>query len=68
MRKSEVKKGQLVKLASDAHRWSDFVNTNRIGIILGHDDHARAKILFTDGELEEHWYFSLENVDEVTGT
>ena len=67
MKKSEIKKGKLVKLASDACRWSDFVNTSRVGVILEHA-HARAKILFTDGHLEEHWYFSLEAVDEGSRT
>ena len=52
-----------MKLIDDAHRWSDFVNTNRIGVVLGHD-HGRARILFTDGEMELHWYFSLESVSE----
>ena len=66
MKKSEVKTGQLVKLVSDACRWSDFVNTSRVGIVLNHDNYARARILFTDGELEEHWYFSLEHVSEIT--
>jgi len=55
-----------VKLAGDSQRWSNFVETSRVGIIIGHDNHARAKVLFTDGELEEHWYFSLESVNETT--
>ncbi len=63
MKMSEIKKGQLVKLASDSCRWSDFVNTSRVGIVVGHDKYAKARILFTDGELEEHWYFSLESVE-----
>jgi hypothetical protein len=66
MKKSEIKKGQLVKLASDSCRWSDFINTSRVGVILEHDNHTCARILFTDGELEEHWYFSLERVSEIT--
>ena len=68
MKKSEVKKGQLVKLVSDASRWSDFVDTNRVGIVLGHDEKAIAQILFTDGKLEEHWFSSLEGVNEKPRT
>ena len=59
-----MKVGQLVKLIDDSHRWSDFVDTSKVGIILGHDL-GRAQILFTDGEVELHWYFSLESVNEV---
>lgn len=59
-----MKLGQLVKLADEADRWSDFVDTTRVGIVLGHDL-GRAKILFTDGEVELHWYFSLEIVNET---
>ena len=61
MRKSEMKLGQLVKLENDASRWSDFVDLSRLGIVLSHD-HGRAKVLFTDGEIELHWYFSLEMI------
>ena len=63
MKKSEVKKGQLVKLASDACRWSDFVDTSQLGIVFGQTDQGLVKVLFTDGELEEHWYFSLESIE-----
>ena len=66
LKKSAIKKGKLVKLAGDSQRWSDFVETSRVGIIMSHDNHARAKVLFTDGKLEEHWYFSLESVNETT--
>ena len=66
MKKSGIEKGKLVKLAADSQRWSNFVETSRVGIIIGHDNHARAKVLFADGELEEHWYFSLESVSETT--
>lgn len=66
MRKAEVKEGQLVKLINDASRWSDFVDTSRVGIVLGHDEKAIAQILFTDGKLEEHWFSSLEGVNEIT--
>ena len=65
---SEIKKGQLVKLTSDSSRWSDFVNTSRVGIVVGYDEKAIAQILFTDGVLEEHWYFSLERLNENTST
>ena len=64
MKKAEVKEGQLVKLVSDDSRWSDFVDTSRVGIVLGHDEKAIARILFTDGKLEEHWFSSLEGVNE----
>ena len=59
MKKSEMKLGELVRFETDASRWSDFVDLSRLGIVLGHD-HGRAKVLFTDGEIELHWYFSLE--------
>lgn len=68
MKLSEIKKGQLVKLASDSSRWSDFVNTSRVGIVVGYDEKAIVQILFTDGILEEHWYFSLEKLNEKSGT
>ncbi len=68
MRKAEVKEGQLVKLVSDDSRWSDFVDTSRIGIVLGHDEKAIAQILFTDGKLEEHWFSSLECASEKSRT
>ena len=68
MRKAEVKEGQLVKLVSDDSRWSDFVDTSRVGIVLGHDEKAIAQILFTDGKLEEHWFSSLEGVNEKPRT
>ena len=68
MKKSEVKKGQLVRLAHNPHRWSAFVDISRIGIILGHDKKAVAQILFTDGKLEEHWFSSLECVSEKSRT
>ena len=66
LKKNGIKKGKLVKLAGDSQRWSNFVETSRVGIIIGHDNHARAKVLFIDGKLEEHWYFSLESVSETT--
>ena len=68
MRKAEVKEGQLVKLTSDDSRWSDFVDTSRVGIVLGHDEKAIAQILFADGKLEEHWFSSLEEVNEKSRT
>ena len=68
MRKEKVKQGQLVKLVSDDSRWSDFVDTSRIGIVLGNDEKAIARILFSDGKLEEHWFSSLEGVSENTRT
>ena len=64
MKVSEIKKGQLVKLVPDASRWSDFINTSRVGIVVGYDEKAIVQILFTDGGLEEHWYFSLETVKQ----
>lgn len=62
-----MKLGQLVKLRDDSHRWSSFVDLSRLGVVLGHD-HGRARILFTDGEVELHWYFSLEAINETTRT
>ena len=68
MKKSEINEGQLVRLVSDDSRWSDFVDTSRVGIVLGHDEKAIARILFTDGKLEEHWFSSLERVNEKSRT
>ena len=68
LKKKDIKKGQLVKLVSDDSRWSDFVDTSRVGIVLGHDEKAIAQILFTDGKLEEHWFSSLERVNEKSRT
>ena len=68
MKKSEINEGQLVRLVSDDSRWSDFVDTSRVGIVLGHDEKAIAQILFTDGKLEEHWFSSLEGVNEKPRT
>ena len=68
MKKSEINEGQLVRLVSDDSRWSDFVDTSRVGIVLGHDEKAIAQILFTDGKLEEHWFSSLEGVNEKSRT
>ncbi len=68
MRKAEVKEGQLVKLVSDDARWSDFVDTSRVGIVLGHDEKAIAQILFSDGKIEGHWFSSLEGVNEKPRT
>lgn len=56
-----MKLGQLVKLSDGACRWSDFVDLSRLGIVLSHDQ-GRANVLFTDGEIELHWYFSLEMI------
>ena len=68
MKKAEAKEGQLVRLVSDDSRWSDFVDTSRVGIVLGHDEKAIAQILFADGKLEEHWFSSLEEVNEKSRT
>ena len=59
-----MKLGQLVRLENNASRWSDFVDLSRLGIVLSHDS-GRAKVLFTDGEVELHWYFSLEMLSET---
>ena len=52
-----------MRLANDSQRWSDFVDTDRVGIVLDFH-HSRAKVLFSDGQTELHWYFSLEVVSE----
>ncbi len=68
MKKDEIKEGQLVRLAHNPHRWSAFVDISRVGIVLGHDKKAKAQILFSDGKLEEHWFSSLECVNEKSRT
>ena len=66
MKKTEVKKGQLVKLLGDGARWSRFVDTSQLGIVLGQTGQGLVRVLFASGEAEDHWYFSLEIVDEAT--
>lgn len=66
LKKKDIKKGQLVKLLEDGIRWSDFVDTSQLGIVLGKTDQGQVRVLFTNGELEDHWYFSLERIDEAT--
>ena len=64
MKSDQIKKGQLVKLSQDSNRWSSFVDIEQFGIVLDKTDKGLVKVLFTDGELQEHWYFSLESIDE----
>jgi hypothetical protein len=66
LKKKDTKVGQLVKLSSVRGRWSDFVDTSQLGIVLGQTDQGLVKVLFTDGGLKEHWHFSLEEANETT--
>ena len=65
MKKKDIKKGQLVNLRPGG-RWSDFVDTSQLGIVLGQTDQGLVRVLFTDGGLKEHWHFSLEEANETT--
>ena len=51
IKKKDIKKGQLVKLAEDVGRWSDFVDTTQVGIILECYNSGEAKVLFQDGTI-----------------
>ena len=64
MRREQIKKGQLVKLSEGHGRWSNFVDTSQLGIVVDHPQTGLVKVLFTDGHLQEHWYFSLETLNE----
>ena len=66
IKKRNIKKGQLVKLAEDVGRWSDFVDTTQVGIILECYNSGEAKVLFQDGTINKLYWFSLEEVDEIT--
>lgn len=68
IRKKDIEKGQLVKLADDVGRWSDYVNTAQIGIILECYNSGEAKVLFQDGTTNKLYWFSLEKVNEITRT
>ncbi len=68
MKKSEVKKGQLVKLADDLGRWSAHVDTTQVGIILERYNSGEAKVLFLDGTVNKYYWFSLEGVSEESRT
>ena len=68
IRKRDIEKGQLVKLADDVGRWSDFVNTTQIGVILECYNSGEAKVLFQDGTIDKLYWFSLEKVNEITRT
>jgi hypothetical protein len=66
IKKKDIEKGQLVKLADDVGRWSDYVDTTQIGIILECYNSGEAKVLFQDGTINKLYWFSLEKVDEAT--
>lgn len=66
IKKKDIEKGQLVKLADDVSRWSDYVDTTQIGIILECYNSGEAKVLFQDGTINKLYWFSLEKVDETT--
>ena len=68
IKKKDIEKGQLVKLADDVGRWSDHVDTAQIGIILECYNSGEAKVLFQDGTINKLYWFSLEKVDEITRT
>jgi len=45
IKKKDIEKGQLVKLADDVGRWSDYVDTTQIGIILECYNSGETKVL-----------------------
>ena len=66
IKKKDIEKGQLVKLADDVSRWSDYVDTTQIGIILECYNSGEAKVLFQDGTINKLYWFSLEKINEIT--
>jgi hypothetical protein len=66
IKKKDIEKGQLVKLADDVGRWSDYVDTTQIGIILECYNSGETKVLFQDGTIDKLYWFSLEKVNETT--
>ena len=66
MKRQRLKKGQLVKLIEDVGRWSDFVNTEQIGVVLECYNNGESRVLFQDGTIVKLYWFSLEEVDEAT--
>ena len=66
IKKKDMEKGQLVKLADDVGRWSDYVNTTQVGIVLECYNSGEAKVLFQDGTINKLYWFSLEKVNEIT--
>lgn len=66
MKKQRLKKGQLVKLIEDVGRWSDFVNTEQIGVVLECYNNGESRVLFQDGTIVKLYWFSLEEVNEAT--
>ena len=68
IKKKDIEKGQLVKLANDVGRWSDHVDTTQIGIILECYNSGEAKVLFQDGTINKLYWFSLEKINEITRT
>lgn len=66
MKKQQLKKGQLVKLIEDVGRWSDFVNTEQVGVVLECYNNGESKVLFQDGTIVKLYWFSLEEINEIT--
>lgn len=66
MKKQQLKKGQLVKLVEDVGRWSDFVNTEQVGVVLECYNNGESKVLFQDGTIVKLYWFSLEEINEIT--
>ena len=66
MKKQQLKKGQLVKLVEDVGRWSDFVNTQQVGVVLECYNNGESKVLFQDGTIVKLYWFSLEEINDIT--
>ena len=66
IKKKDIEKGQLVKLIEDVGRWSDFVNTEQIGVVLECYNNGESRVLFQDGTIVKLYWFSLEEVNEAT--
>ena len=66
MKKQQLKKGQLVKLVEDVGRWSDFVNTEQVGVVLECYNNGESKVLFQDGTIVKLYWFSLEEINDIT--
>ena len=58
-------KMRISNAADGSSRWSKHIDADTVGIVL-ENRHPSFKILFTTGEIEEHWSTSLELVIETT--
>lgn len=61
IKKKDLKRGMLVKL--DDRDWSSFIDTSNIGIVMSWEG-KQVDVLFTNGDREKHWIWSLRELSE----